>query len=171
MNKYEYSFENYKCIQELIRFADQKAGAILVIYGFLLTMFFEVNKYNYILNPFLYGVKMVFIYAIGTVFIFLMLLQMYFIIFKIIFPGKSTVNTIIGINNCLYYEYIASISQKKFIEKIKSQTDSEILYDMSVQLHETSKILKRKMDNIRIALIFLFIAIIFFVAYILLINS
>ena len=41
MNKPEYALESFKNIQDLIKFADQKAGALLVVIGLVFTAFVQ----------------------------------------------------------------------------------------------------------------------------------
>ncbi|ESS66027.1 hypothetical protein MGMO_216c00020 [Methyloglobulus morosus KoM1] len=54
MEKQNFALESIKNIQELIRFIDQKSGAVLLVSGLIMTAFLEFSKeliFNFKSNP------------------------------------------------------------------------------------------------------------------------
>ncbi len=68
MDKINYALESFKNIQDLIKFADQKAGAILVVIGLIFTAFVQYlsNLTSSLTNPTFIGV-LTFIAGIRTI--------------------------------------------------------------------------------------------------------
>jgi len=150
MDKHDYLLENFKNIQELIRFSDQKAGALLVVYGFLVTIFLEFIKGNSLVNPFVYGCKMIIIYLIGFCFIISMLVQIYYIVFKIILPQNAKHYK--SKDLCyFYYGHIAEMNKTDFVFNGNKRSNDDLTKDILTQIYEVAKILKRKNRNLRVA--------------------
>lgn len=131
MNKIGFSLEDFKNIQELIRFTDQKAGAILVAYGFILTIFIECSKNLTILNPLkLTGFITIFCsigtFISGLILIANMAYQMYFIITQILKPRLCS-NYLTDKLSLFYFDHISKMTNEEFQERFRNLTEGEIL--------------------------------------------
>ncbi|EWG08637.1 MULTISPECIES: hypothetical protein [Cytobacillus] len=162
MDKYQLAQYNHQNIQELIRFIDQKAGAILVIYGFIITAYIEFAKDLKFINPFeLNGFK-VFIslltFLSSASLISLLIYQIYIILFEII-RAKKAENYTQEESSVLYFDHISKISKESFITLYKdlpiNKSDEELL----AQVYECSCIMSSKSEKLNSAIIYLFISI------------
>ena len=81
---YNHCLENFKNIQELIKFADQKASGLLVVHGFLISIyinFFEDTKFIELKEA---SIKNWLILVFGLGFCITMIVEIYYVVFKII---------------------------------------------------------------------------------------
>lgn len=144
MDKIQYAIESFKNIQELIKFCDQKAGALLVVYGFILTLFTDNSKLLVVgldkQNPAI----SVIIFSIGIMLLLLMIVQSYLIIIWILKPQLA--NNYSASDSCLYYfEHIALSEKSELVTCINNLDDNRMLTDVSTQIFEVSKVLYKKM--------------------------
>jgi hypothetical protein len=166
MEKHQFALENFKNIQELIRFTDQKAGLILVIFGFMLTLFLNSTKglslvYLCSIKSTLGIVWSLSIFIVGLIFIIVSVFQIYFVLFKIIYPRSA---------HCykkkeyslFYFEHIAKLSRDQFRSGVKELPDNDngILDEILGQVYEVACIQKEKTDNLRIAIVLIYVAVI-----------
>jgi hypothetical protein len=153
MDKILYGIENFKNMQELIRFVDQKAGALLVVYGFVLTIFAErINTLTFGLpkenNKTIISVL---IFIIGATIILLLVTQLYYILVKILKPRLAKNYT--SDESCLYYfEHVAAKDKSEIVSRFIDMDDNKMLTDISGQIYEVSKVLNTKMDMLGIAI-------------------
>lgn len=101
----------------MIRFADQKAGAVLVVYGFLITIYLEIGKsLSFAIgNTSRAGVCT---FIIGVISGALILNEVINLFIKVIKPRLAK-----GYNaedRCIYYfEHVASCSRSELVESIQ----------------------------------------------------
>lgn len=165
MEKINYALESFKNIQDLIKFADQKAGGILIIIGLIFTAFvqylenltFSVNKPTFI------GV-LTFMAGLAT--IINLSFVIYYSIFKILKP-RFAKNYKEGEISTFYYEHINKES-KSIHSKFESLTNEKMLKDILDQIIEVSNILNKKNQNLSNSFIWLFFSLIASMTFILL---
>lgn len=170
MDKLEFAIEDFKNIQELIKFVDQKSGVLLVVYGFLLTTFVEITKNLTFINPFkltsiLSKILSISCFLGGTSFVIVSLIQIYVILFRIIQPKLAS-----NYNNrdvCLYYfDHIATLTKQTFITRFGTLTNTnKMTNEVLSQIYEVSKILKNKQKYFCICTKLLFASIIAIMTY------
>lgn len=170
MDKLQFAIEDFKNIQELIKFVDQKSGVLLVVYGFLLTTFVEITKNLTFINPFkltsiLSKILSIFCFLGGSSFIIVSVIQIYIILFKIIQPKSAS-----NYNNCdvclYYFDHIATQTKQTFITRFGTLTDiNKMTKEVLSQIYEVSKILKNKQKYFCICTKLLFASIITIIIY------
>ncbi|MCW8897048.1 MAG: DUF5706 domain-containing protein [Flavobacteriales bacterium] len=164
MTKTNFLFENFKNIQDLIKFADQKAGAILVICGIILTVFMGFAKPLYIVNIDNLAkcdnlTISILVFILGLVLAILLVVIFGICIFKILKP-KFAKNYSEGSSSMFYFEHIAKLTKSEFKERTKSISKKSIKKDLSEQIYEVSKILMQKNKYCAITMNLLFVAVI-----------
>lgn len=150
IDKCNLAVENLRNIQELIRFIDQKTNFLFIIFGFLITIFFEFSQNFVFCNPNIFnGVKCFLSWGIlifGGCFIFSIIYQFYIILFKVIFSRKA--NICKRKHESLFYsEHIASKNRFVFINDFKLASDKKILSSILSQTYEVAKIFNIKNEN------------------------
>ena len=165
MDKINYALESFKNIQDLIKFADQKAGAILVVIGLIFTAFVQYlgNLTFSLTNPTFIGV-LTFIAGIGT--IVSLSFVIYYSIFKILKP-RFAKNYQEGELSTFYFEHISKDS-KNIHTKFETITEAIMLKDILDQKIEVSNILNEKNQNLSISFVWLFFSLITSMTFILL---
>ncbi len=165
MKKTEYLLENFKNIQDLIKFADQKAAAILVVCGLILTIFIETAKkltFSNQQNDF-WGVIT---FLTGVAVIILIVLILYHCIFLIIKP-KFANNYSDEQYSTFYFEHIAKNSLELLKTETESINDERISKDITEQIHEVSKILLKKNKALASSMNLLFITVAILLVFVL----
>lgn len=150
MPKLTFSLENLKNIQEMIRYADQKAGAVLVVYGFFITIYIEIGKN---LSLALYNNTMfgIFTFIIGCMSGILILHEVTYLFLKVIRPRLA--NGYDTEEKCIYYfEHVACCSKEELIETIMNIEEGNMVSEIATQIHENSKVLTRKLFAIKSAI-------------------
>jgi len=131
----------------MIRFADQKAGAVLVVYGFLITIYIEIGK-NLVLTLSNLTILGIFIFIIGLVSGLLILNEVMCLFVKVIRPRLA--NGYNANEKCIYYfEHVANCSRSEIVESIISIDEVKMVSEIATQIHENSKILVSKLSAIR----------------------
>lgn len=149
MNKIPYAIENFKNMQELIRFADQKAGAIIVIYGFILSMSYETSKSLVLSLPSKTNINMLGIvtFIVGATLILLILFQIYQILNNILKPRLA--NNYKHSDSCLYYfEHVAAQDKSEVMACFANMDESTMISDVASQIYEVSNTLTTKMKMV-----------------------
>lgn len=168
MEKHIYLLENFRNIQELIRFIDQKTNFILVIYGIIMGFFVNISKELELINPFnvYLGIKLgisISLFLLGNFILIEAFYQIYIILFKILKPRKLNQNR--GDKCLFYYGDIAGMEKENFVEKIKNAEEEEKLIHLKHQIYEISKIMKKKNDALAIVIDRLYILILMILIY------
>lgn len=160
MDKKELILHSHSDIQELIRFIDQKAGALLIIYGFIFTATIEFAKDLKLINPFaLENVWDTFLsillFLVSLLLLALLIFQIYFTLFKIIKPRRANNYTQEEVS-VLYFGHTSKCSKEQFITNFRSISNVDIEKQMLEQIHEISCILSQKSENFNFILKYLF---------------
>lgn len=143
----QFAMDSFRNIQELIRFIDQKAAAVLVVYGFIITAFIEfsislsfVNPFNQKLFP---GIGSSLILVFGMLTLGNIVRQIYYIIVKILKP-RLAMNYKEDEHSVFYFEHISSIRKNDLNSRLKSISGDQIIEEIAGQIHEVAKIMTIK---------------------------
>lgn len=143
MEKTEFALESFKNIQELIKFVEQKSGAVLIITGFIFTGYIEYLKnleFTSFSSTSIFGI-IVFISSITT--LISLILVIHKSIFKVLKPRLAK-NYRENEFSLIYYEHLCCQERDEIYNKYKNLTEKKILKDIIGQQHEVSKILSEK---------------------------
>lgn len=151
MEKHDFALESFKNIQELIRFIDQKAGAVLVISGFVLTTFLEFSKELAFTRSISATGATVFICGLATG--GLLICAIYLSI-KTIKP-KLAENYVAGEHSLFYFEHLAQMQKTNICTEINSLSEEKMIEHIVSQSFEVSKILTEKTKNVGLSMMFL----------------
>jgi len=170
MDKVIFALENFKNIQELIKFIDQKAGAILVLYGFIIAAFIEFTNRLFLVNPFEIGdykksLISIMTFVSGLALVLILLYQLYSILFDIIKPRLAK-NYSKNEYSLFYFEHIAHIDKKVIIADYENITEERMLAEVIGQVYEVSKIMKKKVKKLAQIVKFFFLSIILLLIFI-----
>ncbi|MEK4718099.1 Pycsar system effector family protein [Priestia sp. FSL W8-0524] len=148
MDRTTAAFENLRNIQDLIKFMDQKAGALFVVYGFIITIFVEFSKRLKFVNlleldSFGEIILSSITFLIGTVLIFYMAYQLYLIVVFILKPRKSMHYNPQHLS-VMYYGHISEMGKSNFVQKFEDMEDKELTKEVLEQVFEVSKIMEQK---------------------------
>jgi hypothetical protein len=165
MDKINYALESFKNIQDLIKFADQKAGAILVVIGLIFTSFVQYvgNLVFSLTDPTLIGI-LTFVMGTGT--LVCLSFVLYYSLFKILKPRLSK-NYREEELSTFYFEHISKDS-KNIHKKFETINEQIMLKDILDQKVEVSNILNEKNKNLSISFVWLFFSLISSMTFILL---
>lgn len=144
MKKADYLLENLKNIQDIVKFADQKATAILIVCGLLLTIFTEIAKkseitFEYASQTF-WSISM---FLSGFIFIILIVIILYICVVHVLRP-KFAKHYNVNDYSTFYYKHIADKELSYFKKKISSLDNEKIIDDLTCQVYEISSLLKTK---------------------------
>lgn len=170
MDKIAYSIESFKNIQDLIKFADQKAGAVLVLAGLILTeyiQFLGTLKFSGLECITFLGI-LTFITSITTFSSLLFVLCM--TIFDVLKP-KTAKHYDKKELSLFYYEHIYHAGKNKIATEYESIDENIMLKNIIDQQHEISAILKRKTFALSKIFNWLFVSIISVIIFIFLSNQ
>lgn len=164
MNKHDFALESFKNIQDLIKFIDQKAGAILVISGLIFTGYIEFLKgleMSSLESTSFIGL-MTFLSSLVTV--LSLILVLYLSVFKVL-KTRLAKNYSNEEYSLFYFEHLVKLGKSKIEEDYKILDEPKMLKYLIDQQYEISVILEKKTKNFRITLNILFISIISLVIF------
>lgn len=170
MDKIAYSIESFKNIQDLIKFADQKASAVLVLTGLILTEYIQ----------FLGGLKLcdlehIYFFRVLTFIVSVTTFtSLLFVVYKTIFdvPKPKTANHYDKEELSLfYYEHIYHAGKNKISDEYENINENIMLKNIIDQQHEISAILKRKTIALDKIFNWLFVSIISVIIFIFISNQ
>ncbi|KAB1065937.1 hypothetical protein [Salibacter halophilus] len=165
MDKINYALESFKNIQDLIKFADQKAGAVLIVVGLIFTAFVQyLEKLTFSADNMTIIGTITFITGLAT--LICMIVVLYYSVFKILKP-RFAKNYQEGELSTFYFEHI-TIVNKELHEKYKNISDESMLKDIIDQQIEVSSILNEKNENLAKSFIWLFAALFASIVFIIL---
>lgn len=144
MEREEYLLENFKNIQELIKFIDQKANFLMAVYAFMMTSFVAITKNLTFVSPSSTIEKLIFF--VGASFIGWTIYQIYIIIFKIVRPRKAK-NYNPNEASTFYFGHIKNMDRNDFLATVRD-ANLNVGNEISCQIFEVAKILNKKMDAI-----------------------
>jgi hypothetical protein len=169
MDKNDLMLHNHTNIQELIRFIDQKAGALLVIYGFIFTATIEFSKDLKLINPFaLKGwdfIHSTLLFLSGIFLILLLIYQFYYILFKVIKP-RSAQNYTQEEASVLYFDHISKRTKADYLIHYSGISDIDIKNEMLAQIYEISCIMSQKSERFNSILKYLFLTVLLLLIFI-----
>ncbi|MGE7811257.1 Pycsar system effector family protein [Lysinibacillus capsici] len=160
MEKSEVILHSHSDIQELIRFIDQKAGALLIIYGFILTATIEVSKDLKFVNPFLLDqfsdtFLSILLLVVGFILLTSLIIQIHFTLFSIIKPRKAKNYTQDEVS-VLYFGHTSKRKKNDFVNNFTEISIEDIEKQMLEQIYEISCILSEKSENFNSILKYLY---------------
>ncbi|MEH7490844.1 hypothetical protein [Neobacillus niacini] len=175
MIKDEMMLHHHTDIQELIRFIDQKAGALLVIYGFIFTATIEFAKDLKFIDPFALKtgwdtIQSILLFALGFFLLATLIYQVYFVLFEVIKPRHAKKYTQEEVS-VVYFEHTAKRSKEDFVTHYDTISEVEIRKEFLCQIYEISCILSQKSKKFNSILKYLFTTIIVLLIFIYLSKS
>lgn len=159
MTKTEFALESFKNIQDLIKFIDQKAGAILVLAGLLFSAFIELSKelaFTSFQDATICGVLAA---ITGFATVICLTYMVYVSIDKILRPRLANHYTN-GELSLFYFEHIAGLNKDELLVSYEILDETKMIKYLVEQQFEISKILKKKTDALSSVFTYLFIAIV-----------
>jgi hypothetical protein len=166
MKKVEFALESFKNIQELIRFIDQKSGAVVVIAGLAFTAYVEfIKNLDFAtLSEVSYIGIICFISSFVTV---IGLFGVVWIsIFQILKPRLAK-NYSSEELSLFYFEHLSKLGKVDVKTEFNNLTESKMLENILDQQFEISQIMEQKTENLRRSFNFLFTSIISLMIFIL----
>ena len=128
---------------------DQKAGALIVVYGLVLTITFETTKNLQFCLPtgsYLYIVN-VLTFIIGFILYILIFHEVHFLLNSVLKPRLA--NNYNPSDSCLYYfEHIAAKDKSEVMSCFSRLDESNMLSDVATQVYEVSNTLAVKMKMV-----------------------
>lgn len=171
MNKENFALETFKNIQELIRFLDQKAAALLIVYGFILAALIESSKSLNLENfcnssnsPNIVFSSLTIL--CGVILVLILLYQMYVILIGVIKP-RFAQNYSKEEFSLFYYEHISNMSREKLFEEFSELHENQILNEIVGQIYEVAKITKIKTEQLSKSIYYLYFSILLLLLFIL----
>lgn len=159
MEKQVFALESFKNIQELIKFIDQKSGAVLLVSGLILTVFLEFSKvlvFNF--ESFSYASVVTFAFGLTTS--ASLIYTIYLSIFRILRP-RLAMHYYGNEYSLLYFNHLSTMSDKPtMLEEFKKLDDESILKNLTDQIFEVSKVLDTKVAELHNAMNYLFFSVI-----------
>jgi hypothetical protein len=166
MEKTVIAFESFKNIQDLIKFADQKSSAVLVVAGLIFTGYFQfLEGLMYTRNFNFLGIC-TFLTSLATAVSLVMVV--YITIFKVLKPRTAEHYSQNNLS-LFYYEHILQMGKEKVSEQYANITTEVILKNIIDQQFEISSILNKKTVELSLSLNWLFASIISMFIFILLV--
>ena len=155
MDKINYALESFKNIQDLIKFADQKAGAVLIVVGLIFTAFVQyLEKLTFSLDTLTTLGALTFLSGFTTIFCLTMVL--YYSVFKILKP-RFAKNYKDSELSTFYFEHI-NVESKELHEKYETIKVEKMLKDIIDQQIEVSNILNEKNKYLSKSFVWLFMS-------------
>jgi Ca2+/Na+ antiporter len=155
MDKINYALESFKNIQDLIKFADQKAGAVLIVVGLIFTAFVQyLEKLTFSTDNVTTIGTITFLTGLAT--LICMIVVLYYSVFKILKP-RFAKNYQEGELSTFYFEHISKVNKELHV-KYENISDEDMLKDIIDQQIEVSHILNEKNENLAKSFIWLFAA-------------
>jgi hypothetical protein len=170
MDKITYSIESYKNIQELIKFADQKSGAVLVVTGIIFTgyvQYLDGLLYVGLSNATLLG-SITFVSSIAT--LISLVTVVYITIFGVLKPRKSKHYEKEEVS-LLYYDHIVQTGKIELLSKYQQIDEATMLKNVVDQQYEVANILNQKTNALIKSFNYLFISAISVMTFIILSNQ
>jgi len=163
MKNIEFALESFKNIQELIRFIDQKSGAVLVIAGLVFTGYIEFLKDLDFSNSFSFWGIITLISSIAT--LISLVVVIYISIFQVLKPRLAK-NYQKDEYSLFYFEHLSNLGKEKLNNEYKSVNEDDMLKYVVDQQFEISKILEQKTDKLGLSFNLLFVSIISLITFI-----
>ena len=170
MNKVQFALEAFKNIQELIKFTDQKTGAVLVLSGLLLTALQRLSKDLDFVGFTQPNFLNIIIFLSGTLTFLSLFITIYISINKILKPRLAK-NYNKSDFSYMYFEHISNVSNSELKSKYSDLNEELMLESIISQQREVSKILVKKIEFLNLAFKFLFSSIVFLTLFLLTLGA
>jgi hypothetical protein len=170
IEKEEFAIESFKNIQELIRFMDQKAAGLFVVYGIVLTLYGESAKDLNFVNPFALHRPIDVTLSclsllIGTTLLMVLLQQTKMVIFDVLRPRLA--NTYRQNEYSLFYfEHIANMSASEYRDRVGRLRETNYSEQIHSQIYAVSNILLKKTKFMQIAMTQLYRVVVLLILFI-----
>jgi len=161
LNKVVFALESLKNMQDLIKFSDQKAAAILVVSGVLFTAFFRFsNEMTILLNR---NFTLEYFIVIGLLLVMgISLFSVFYIVgFRVLKPRLA--KSYNGDLSLYYFEHLSFMGKEKIKEKYSWLNEEQMLIHLIEQQYELAMILEKKMSNLDMSFRLLFVSILSFI--------
>jgi len=159
MDKITFALESFKNIQDLIKFVDQKSGAILVVTGLIFTGFVQFINGLIFTGPdnITFFSVIAFLSGLSTFvsLIFVVCLN----IFGVLKPRKAK-DYQIDESSLFYYDHIFKTGKDQIHAKYSDLNEERMLKDILHQQYEISGILINKTTNLNTSLFWLFASVV-----------
>lgn len=152
--KISFALDSFKNIHEIIRFVDQKAGALLVVAGFIITALVS-NTGNFVAWSKLDESILIIPTGIGS--LLAIIYAIYVVLFEVL-KVRLAGNYRPGECSLFYFEHLSQISRAELSQKYEELTEETMLANVIDQQHELSKILQKKVNGLSKAINQLFIS-------------
>jgi hypothetical protein len=170
VDRLTFALESFKNIQDLIKFVDQKSGAILVVTGLIFTGYAQFIEGLIFVEPnnvALLGI-LTFVASLST--FTSLIFVIYLNIFKVLKPRKA-IHYKKDESSLFYYEHIYGTGKVEILNKYESIDEKTMLKNIIEQQHEIARILKLKTDSLNKSLNWLFASVLSVMMFILLSNQ
>lgn len=167
MDRTSFALESFKNMQDLIKFSDQKAAAILVVSGVIFTAFFKFSSSLTISSTFNFLSVLTFISLFLTA--SSLIIVVYVVTMRILKPrlAESYNDDELSL---YYFEHIAYMGKAHLKIEYENLDDEKIREFLIDQQYEVSKILKRKIENLNLSFRLLFFSVVAFTASVTLVE-
>ena len=145
MEKENFALESFKNIQELIRFIDQKSGAVLVIAGLAFTGYIEYAKDLQFVSIQEVDFIGILCFLSSLITIGCLVFVIWISIFKVLKPrlAKNYAN---DEHSLFYFEHLSQLGKEQTLTEYKNLNDVSILKNIVDQQFEVSKIMEQKTE-------------------------
>lgn len=164
MEQQNFALESFKNIQELIRFIDQKSGAVLLVSGLIMTAFLEFSK-DLIFNFKSITPTGAFTFLFGVSTVLLLIYVIYLSIFKILRPRLAKFYS--DGDSLFYFGHLAHMDRNNMLDNFKNIDDQAMLKNLSEQIFEASRILNTKTNELHNSMKYLYFSMLSLLAFIL----
>lgn len=159
MEKIDYALESFKNIQDLIKFADQKAGAVLVVTGLIFTGYVQyLERLTLSHNENLSSLEVV-TFGASTMTLLSLFVVIFYTIFEVLKPRTAKYYNEEE-SSIFYYEHIFKKGKVEVLAKYDVTDEHQMLKDLVDQQHEIAGILTQKNNALSTAFIWLFISLV-----------
>lgn len=165
MEKKDFALESFKNIQELIRFIDQKAGAVLVIAGLIFSAFIEFAKNLEFISFNDANFLGIISFLFGLLSIINLIIVIWISIFKILKPRLAK-NYSANEHSLYYFEHLSKLGKENTLKEFENLNDESMLKHIIEQQFEVSQIMKKKTKYLGKSFNYLFASIISVIIFI-----
>lgn len=166
MEKVDFALESFKNVQELIRFIDQKSGAVLVIAGLAFTSYIEFAKELKLvpINEVCFLGALCFLSGLAA--FFCLIGVTWISIFRVLKPRLAK-NYSEDEHSLFYFEHLSKLGKENTLKEYQNLNPTSMIKYIVDQQYEVSRILEKKTEYLGKSFNFLFVSIISLAIFIL----
>lgn len=169
MEKHSFAIESFNNIQGLIKFIDQKSGAVLVVSGLILKIFLEFSTKLVFVSFSSLSFTGTITFIFGTATVGLLTYVIYLLIFKVISPRLAK-NYSENEFSLFYFEHLAKMGKEQINQQFENLEKERILKYILDQTFEISRILEEKTIALNDSMRYLFFSIVSLLIFVLTSN-